>query len=85
MIEVDEGICEKLGKRLKDVQVLPQEFLAEDFDEPSSRASRLSSTKSQAEGLNRTAWMEEQRRKEQSPFTHRVHRSGYSSPRGWHP
>lgn len=64
MIEVDEGICEKLGKRLKDVQVLPQKFLAEDFDEPSSRASRLSSTKSQAEGLNRTAWMEEQRRKE---------------------
>ena len=30
MIEVDEGICEKLGRKLKDVQVLPHKFLAED-------------------------------------------------------
>jgi hypothetical protein len=30
MIGVDEGICEKLGRKLKDVQVLPHKFLAED-------------------------------------------------------
>jgi len=30
MIEVDEGICEKLGRKLKDVQVLLHKFLAED-------------------------------------------------------
>jgi hypothetical protein len=35
MIQIDEGICEKLGRKLKDVQVLPQEFLAESFDESS--------------------------------------------------
>jgi hypothetical protein len=27
MIEVDEGICDKLGKKLRDVQVLPQKFV----------------------------------------------------------
>jgi len=27
MIEVDEAICEKLGQRLRDVQVLPQKFV----------------------------------------------------------
>jgi hypothetical protein len=43
MIEVDEGICDKLGRKLKDVQVLSHKFLAED---------------------SRTAWTEEERRKE---------------------